>query len=291
MSPEPATAEVRRIPRPEPLAVPTHLPVRSDGKRLKQLSASSIALFWRCPERWRRRYLEREREPVAGPMLVGRAVGAAVTAHYAARIRGESLSAKDCDDLCVVEFDDGLLAPDLQLADDDPAELKANAREALAAYLTEIAPGVEPAAVERKIETRFDGAEWSIVSYLDLEDQEGIPIDLKVGAKHVTKPRADKDAQASTYLLARAVEGRAAERFDFHSVRRGAVKSGARCTVIDTTRTPGQVAAFEHRLALTARGIAHCDATGDWPHSTPEGWWCSQSMCAFWASCEAGGAR
>ena len=98
MSPEQAAA-IPRIKRPKPLAVPTHLPVRSDGKRLKQLSATSVALFWRCPERWRRRYLEREKEPVSGQMLIGRAVGAG----DAARTRGESLPAKDCDDLCVVQ--------------------------------------------------------------------------------------------------------------------------------------------------------------------------------------------
>jgi hypothetical protein len=43
-----------------------------------------MKLLERCPERFRRRYLCGEREPANGPMLVGRAVGQAVTAYYAA---------------------------------------------------------------------------------------------------------------------------------------------------------------------------------------------------------------
>ena len=35
------------------------------------LSRSSLSLFWRRPERWRRRYVERVREPSGGPALLG----------------------------------------------------------------------------------------------------------------------------------------------------------------------------------------------------------------------------
>jgi hypothetical protein len=68
------------------LAVPARLPLRSDDTRLMQLSVSSLALFWRCPERWRRRYLERE--PQSGPMLIGKAVGATIAAYFGARMAG-----------------------------------------------------------------------------------------------------------------------------------------------------------------------------------------------------------
>ena len=65
------------------LAVPARLPV-------SHLSHSSLALFWRCPERWRRRYVLRERESVGGPAVIGKAVGAALTARFAAQIAGHS---------------------------------------------------------------------------------------------------------------------------------------------------------------------------------------------------------
>lgn len=77
---------------PGPLEVPVLLPFRSDDTRLMQLSVSSLALFWRCPERWRLRYLERRREPQTGAMVIGRAVGASIAAYFAARMAGEPLS-------------------------------------------------------------------------------------------------------------------------------------------------------------------------------------------------------
>ena len=178
-----------------PLEVPARLPLRSDDTRLMYLSVSSLALFWRCPERWRRPYLKRQREPQNGPMLVGKAVGATIAAHFAARIVGESLSATDADDLCAAEFDERLGQAGTDLREDDPDVLREQSREALRAYLTELAPSVRPVSVERRFELRFDGAEWSIVGYLDVEDESGDTIDVKVGAKHVTEARAGSDPQ------------------------------------------------------------------------------------------------
>ncbi len=267
--------------------IPRRLPLRSDGSRLQTLSISSLALFWRCPERWRRRYIEGEREPQSGAMIVGRAVGAAITQHYAAQIAGESLSASDADDICGAEFDESALRPAANFGDDEPAELREHGREALRAYLSDIAPKVRPASVERKVELRFDGTEWSFTGYLDVEDEAGTVVDVKVGKKHVTDTAARRSPQATSYLLARALEGRPAQHFEFHSVRRGAVR-GERCQVVPAERSDGQLAVFERRIAQTARLIAGCAESGEWGLSSPDGWWCSQRMCAFWASCPGG---
>jgi hypothetical protein len=82
-----------------------------------------------------------------------------------------------------------------ELGEDDPDVLREQSREALRAYLTELASRVRPVSVERRFELRFDGAEWSIVGYLDVEDESGDTIDVKVGAKHVTRsPRGARPA-------------------------------------------------------------------------------------------------
>ncbi len=271
----------------EGLVVPRRLPLRANGTRLKTLSISSLALFWRCPERWRRRYLEHEREPASGAMIVGKAVGAAITQHYAAKIAGGSLSASDADDICGAEFDESAVRPETDFGEDDPAELRVHGRDALRAYLSEIAPQVRPLSVERKVELRFGGAEWAFVGYLDVEDEAGNVVDVKVGKKHVTAAAAKRSPQATSYLLARAMEGHPAKRFEFHSVRRGAVR-GEQCQVVLAERSDLQLRALEERIALTARLIVRCAEGGEWGMSSPDGWWCSQRMCAFWASCPAG---
>jgi RecB family exonuclease len=270
------------------LLVPRLLPERHDGTRLRSLSVSSMKLLERCPERFRRRYLCGEHEPMNGPMLVGRAVGQAVTAYYAAGIEdGRRLSENEADDVLVAGFEEGAVAT--EFGDDEPGELKERARSALRAYLSLLAPSTRAVSVERRVETRFEGCEWSFLCYLDIEDEQGDVIDLKVGKAHVTQQKADRDPQASAYLLARFAEGRPAGRFHFHSVVTKEPRAAAQALEVETARSRGQLALFERRIARAARLIERYSQTGDWPLSSPEGWWCSASMCAFWASCEGGG--
>ena len=234
--------------------MPAHLTV-------SQLSHSSLSLLWRCPERWRRRYVLRERESVGGRAVIGKAVGAALTARFAAQIAGHSLSLTDADDLYLAEFDDA--APAAFFKDKEPpALLRRQGRQVLVAYLSRVAPTLRPLSVERKVELRFDGAQWSFVGYLDVEDASGEVIDLKVKARHLSQAEADHSAQASAYLLARSLEGRPARRFAFHSLRRGAKRADIQ--VVATERSQGQLEAFERRLAQTARAIARCVETGAW---------------------------
>ena len=274
-----------------PLAVPARLPLTSDDTRPMYLSVSSLALFWRWPERWRRRYLERQPEPQIGAMVVGKAVGATIAAYFAARMAGEVLSEMEADDLCLAEFDERAAQPLTDFGQEEPAELREQAREALRAYLRELAPTVRPVSVERRFELRFEGAEWSIVGYFDAEDASGDVIDVKVGAKHVSEARAGVDPQPTTYELARGAEGRPRGYFKFHSVRRGPIRSGVRCLVVPAERSAEQLAAMEFRIAQTAREIARCADTGDWPLSTPDGWWCAPGQCRFWSGCPGGGVR
>jgi hypothetical protein len=271
-----------------PLEVPQRLPLRSDGTRLMTLSASSLRLFWKCPERWRRRYLLRERESQGGAMVVGKSVGAAITAHFAAQIAGQKLSLSEADDLVVAEFEESAAQPLTDFGSDEPAGLREQGREALRAYLAELAPQVRPRAVERRFELRFEEAEWSLTGYLDVEDERDEVIDTKVKAKHVSKADALGDPQATMYLLARRLEGRESSRFSFHSIRRGVVKSGSRCLVVPALREVAALGAFEARVAATARQIDACAESGEWPLSSPDGWWCSSGMCRFWADCPGG---
>jgi len=126
-----------------------------------------------------------------------------------------------------------------------------------------------------------------VLGYLDVEEADAV-IDVKLRGRHVSQAEADHSAQASLYLLARALEGRAARRFAFHSLRRG--KRGADIAVVSTERSSGQLAAFERRVAQTAREIARCVASGDWPYAPPEGWWCAGGPmgCPHFRTCPGG---
>ena len=203
-------------------------------------------------------------EPSGGAALVGKALGAALTAYFAARIAGQALSLRDADDIYLAEFDDGTPTAFFKL-NEPAAELRRQGRQALVAYLHRVAPSLRPTAVERRVELRFGGAvEWSVIGYLDVEEPDTV-IDVKLRGRHVSQAEADHSAQASLYLLARLLEHRPARRFAFHSIRRGA--KGVDIAIVATERSSGQLEAFERRIAQTAREIARCAETGDWPYT------------------------
>src|SRR3982751_1709051 len=78
---------------------PVRLPVSS-------LSVSSIRTFKKCPERWRRRYLEGEYEPVSPAAIAGGGGGRAEAEHFQCQIdRGRGLLVSDVLDVFSDEWD------------------------------------------------------------------------------------------------------------------------------------------------------------------------------------------
>ena len=77
-------------------------------------------------------------------------------------------------------------------------------------------------------------------------------IDVKVKKRHVAQADADSDPQPSLYLLERALAGRPAPRFLYHSLNPAAK---AKTKVVATHRTRAQLEAFVARILATARAI------------------------------------
>jgi hypothetical protein len=273
--------------------LPIALPARADGAPLEHLSATSLSCFWQCPEAFRRRYLLGERGPVSAEMLRGRVVDAAVSAYYRAVLdRGRPPAASDSDEELERAWRAELDEPrdEIDWGDWQAAALKDSAVAALRAYLAQLAPTVQPVAVQRRFELRLNAAlQWSIVGYVDLEDAAGDVIDLKVKRSHLTQPAADAHPQASLYLLERALTGAPGRRFVFHSV---CPTAREKVRAVQTTRTRGQLQAHLARVAATARAIdALARQLGrdcPWPLADPASWKCSPRYCPHFAGCQGG---
>jgi hypothetical protein len=271
------------------LEVPAVLPVKS-------LSVSSIMRFLRCPESWRRTYLEGEWEPVGPPLLLGKAVGAAESTSLALKVQtGSDLSLDDVQDAYSDEWDLAVeTASDregIEWSDKQPAVVKEVGREVLAAYHTTVAPSVKPVSVEREFRLQPPGADWVYKGYIDIEDADDVVIDMKVKGKALSASDARVDAQATSYLLARRQEARAgfgkpARRFDFHVMK--TLKTPV-VDIVDTTRTDVQLDAFYQRILRTAQEIAWRAEMDVWQGAVPGSWWCGPKFCGFWDRCPMGG--
>jgi hypothetical protein len=259
---------------------PAVLPVQS-------LSLSSINLLRKCPEKWRRRYLENEYEPPSGPMIVGSAAGAAENRSLQQKITsGEDLAVADVLDAYADEWHERADSSDVAWGDAKPEKLRDAGQAALTVYHEQIAPEVRPTSVERKFTLRFDGLDWTFTGYLDLEEADGSVGDLKVKGRRLSQGEANVDPQVSAYLLARRAEANPAGEFRFHTMIRTAKPSAE---IVHTTRTDGQLDAFLHRIFAAAQEI-HWRASNDlWDAAPPGSWWCQANSCGHWRSCPFGG--
>jgi hypothetical protein len=287
--PPPPTAAAPR------LLTPVRLPRRLDGQRIDHLSASSLARFWRCPEAWRAHYLARVRGPESAELRRGWVVDAAIEAHFKALLAtGEPLPQRDVEDIYAAAWQRKIDDPAIEIdwGDDSPAHVKDSGLIALRAYLTELAPAVRPASVQREFSFALaPDLEWTLTGRLDLEDADGDVIDIKVKKRHVAQADADSDPQPSLYLLERALAGRPARRFVYHSVNPTAKQ--AKTKIVPTARTRAQLQVFVARVLATARAIdglyRQFGPEGPWPLADPTHWCCSPRFCAAWARCPGGG--
>jgi len=280
--------------RAGPLSVPLQLPARRYGRRyrLQSLSPASIRAFEKCPEAFRRQYLLGEKVPPNLSMTLGSVVGDTLAHYFQGRIDGRPPTPADLDDL-VLELFAAKIVEAVLGQEDDPELGKVQCRSAVADYLVEIAPSVEPVSVERRASFRFtEGQEWRFVCYFDLELARELA-DLKFGRSEVKEERADRDLQATAQTFMRWAERNPAE-FAFHAATLDRPDEGPRWRVVPAPRSTAQLVAFQKRVARVARLMAHLDQTepAEWPLSSDLGWWCAPRVggegCPHWERCPVG---
>jgi hypothetical protein len=265
------------------LTPPTTLPVTA-------LSASSVELFVRCPEKWRRRYIDHSYEPTSYHAVLGKSVhDAECQSDFEQIATGERLDTERVQD----EFSDSFDLGQEQVEDweqTSPGQIKDKGVAAIEAYDRDVAPYLDPVEGEREVRIHLDGVEWTYMGYVDVENADGTVVDRKVtGGSGYSQAQADGDLSATGYLLARRAEGNPAESFAFHSLRHGLVVPKAE--TVTTTRTDLQMTAFESRLYRVASEIAWRVQTGNWDYAAPGTWWCSEKWCGYFHDCLGGGLR
>lgn len=246
------------------------------------LSLSSIQLFERCPERWRRRYLEREYEPPNGKMILGSAIGAAEVQSYAQKIEdGEGYSFERVADEFDSEWVERIGREEIRWGQDEPGELKDSGVAALEAYHRIVVPEVVPVTVEREFSLSWPGIDWSVLGYIDVEDADNAVRDMKVRGKRLSQKDADYDLQPTLYLAARRAEQQPADSFVFDTMVRS---SRPYAEPVLTTRSDAQLDFMSARIFQAAIEIEWRTLTGNWTGAAPGTWFCqtcSYNYCSW----------
>jgi CRISPR/Cas system-associated exonuclease Cas4 (RecB family) len=237
------------------------------------LSPSQVRCFMDCQMRWWFKYGLKVPDPATANMALGRAVHYALGQNFAQKVdTREDLPtegvvalfreawANECDQ---TEFRD----------EENPQELAATGEALVAKYMDQLAPGIDPAAVEIHV----DGEIWGVKvrGWIDLLDVEGRVIDIKTAKAKPSSIEPMHKFQVATY--AHLLPGASGE---------------GRIDTLVKTKTPQvisqrfHITAEEMRAAQTLYPAAQEAMRKQRYMPNRLSMMCSRRNCSYWRHCE-----
>lgn len=163
----------------------------------KVLSPTQLRCFMDCQVRWWFKYGLHYPDPATGKLALGKSVHAALAENFSQKIE----SFEDLPISGVIALFRQAWAVESEQAefrdDEDPAELAACGENLLAKYLDEVAPTIEPAAVELHVEGEIAGV--NVQGWIDVLDVNGRILDIKTAARRPSSISQEHRFQIATY--------------------------------------------------------------------------------------------
>jgi CRISPR/Cas system-associated exonuclease Cas4 (RecB family) len=180
----------------QPIPAPTP-PSEVRNPCAQVLSPSQVRCFMDCQMRWWFKYCLKVPDAATGNMVLGRAVHSALGENFAQKVETrEDLPtpgvlalfreawSKERDQ---TEFRD----------EENPQELAATGAALVAKYMDQVAPAIEPAAVEIHVEGEISGIK--VRGWIDLLDVDGRVIDIKTAKARPSMIEPMHKFQVATY--------------------------------------------------------------------------------------------
>jgi CRISPR/Cas system-associated exonuclease Cas4 (RecB family) len=252
------------------------------------LSPSQIDMFCRCPEQWRRRYIEGERIPPGIAMLKGTGVHGAARANFQQKVESHvDLPPGDIVDAAVATFeqelhggyqltdDEGRRGPDIVLG-----EAKDEVRDMAEFFAGNQAGDYQPILVERSIRIELPQCSHDLLGVIDLADDLYRVTDFKTSKKRKSQDDADTSVQLTIYAAAFHAEmGTAPTEVRLDTIVKTAKKTERQ--VLPSSRGAADFEALANRI----NSVAHAIQSGSFPPAPPGAWWCSPAYCGYWSTC------
>jgi RecB family exonuclease len=149
----------------------------------------------------------------------------------------------------------------------------------------QVAPQIEPVAVERTFKLELPNHSVDLVGTIDVEERDGIR-DHKCFARAPSQFDVDRSLQLTMYALAkRTLDGQEPKRISLDVLVK--LKRGPRVETFQTTRGPDDYRALLDRVAV----VTHAIEQGVFVPTTPDNWRCSPKWCAYYDICPYAGGR
>lgn len=252
----------------------------------KALSHSAIGAFVRCGMVYYWRYIKGVKSPPASAMSFGTSIHAALETNYEQKIH----SFKDLPtDVVTDAFRDSwkeaakgsIFDPEKE---ENPGEMLDEGVMMVEKYQSEVAPKIQPAAVESRFILKVPGLRRAVMGYIDLIDTNDVVSDHKTSRKVPDSLTLQKSHQLTIYKMAfRQKHGRDPRglRYDY-LVRKSSKKTGK---WVEIHPMPVSRSESHEKLFIdTAKTVSNAIDAALF-HPNPDTFICSPMGCGYWSRC------
>jgi hypothetical protein len=244
-------------------------------------------MFWRCPEQYRRRYIEQEVVPPGIAMLTGSAVHAGIEHNFERKIETrEDLPARQIVEASVAAFRERVKAGYSLTEEEDAVgrtKVLGEAVDQTAAlaglHATEQAPEYQPTEVEHTTRIVFPAAPVDLLAITDLRDDAGRVTDFKTAKRSPPAADVERSVQLTIYAAAYWVDhGRPPSSVRLDTLVK--TKKPKR-QLLTSRREEGHIAVLVRRINATLAAIQ----AGSFTPCPPDAWQCSDKWCGYFRTC------
>lgn len=250
-------------------------------------SVSQSDMYARCPEQYRRRYVEGHVSPPGIALVVGSSVHQTAEANHRHKLKkGADIALDTMHDIAQEAFKSRLEEQDLFLPPEDKGHkrrvVKAGEKKThslVDVYGRRFAPTVEPQLVEERDRMKLPGL-CDVVYIIDLLDRRSVLHELKTAGRKPNQDTADRHLQLTFYALALQAQRSISPRLQYDALV--CPSSGNTSYVaLKTRRTQEDFDAVLRRFTTQVRAIS----AGLFPPCDPTSWICSPRFCGYWSTC------
>jgi hypothetical protein len=245
-----------------------------------------------CPRSYYYHYIKRVARPLASWLFLGGCAHEAIGYNFEQKIKTKTdlpveemqsffSDRWDAQDVNASrpEYSDSAEATEIDWKGEDPGLLKDIGIEVVTRYRKEMAPKIQPIAVEMEIpNARVCGLR--LVGRIDLIDSDATIIDLKTAKKKPAQKNIDSDLQPTFYAVGMGGE----IDFKFHYMVK---RANTEVIEMVTKRTKGDIEFLENQflppiIQSIEKGIFIPNVTS---------WSCSPKYCEFYDICQGNGVK
>lgn len=171
------------------------------------VSPSQLAMYQRCPASYYYRYILGIITPPSAALTRGRAVHRGQEFNFRQKIESrKDLPLKEVQEFTAAAFEEE--APETDFQKEKPGQVKDSTIELATLYHNEMAPTIQPKAVEQRVEVAFDNTDYTLLGYIDLIDENNRIRDTKTAKQTPSKTATRDNLQLAAYsIMHRTITG------------------------------------------------------------------------------------